>query len=847
MASRNTTARSQLPYIPNSEVEAAAAALARQQPTAAAKTESVPAVYGYFTLVKKGTHMQEPKNGGEAQELPCEWWQCKKAGHRCKVKGSPPIKVVKKGTGGLLRHVRACEGEEAWLQVRSKSKGSKVFTSADGRLLTKLSFEELLPHHAQFVIYCFKAWDKFSKTRSPDFRAYIEGWEVRAALPARETCIKLLFIIKHLIKRSLHSLLSLVKKMIGSPCCGLLDDIWSKRNCKQSFACARIPLCIDGELLDKFLTSLRPSARPQYTGTVVSCSPLLTFSTLPSSRHSGHVIARWKTSAFTDTGVLTIKDVSLATEDGASNNKKSNRILRLPSVVCYPHDLQRCVLFGSGLTGKPCQNAPLRDFQARSSKMVGCFSRSGVATSALMDAQREDHSWDKVLGLASPNVTRWLGLHRQSQRNRELQPNICKALCGVEIGVEDEMDPEVDIEGLSDSGSSRSGNSEEEEDKGDIDDDAVEAAVRANKEFPLMHRLLTNDDFSLNCQYESVLASPAEVSALLQSHDGTRLEEAHTFMATLAQTMETPRLQVVSGRGQSESWDEIPATRLNQMFKDFRRIFVEQATQRFQLNGTPNEHVLLCLKMSPFIDSSPDGEFGKRATQELMAAVYKTKLRSRQLHLLSQTPSTSAAATTNAGSPAPPANPAPQAAHGATTAGKKRQKIGALATTMYAASNKAAEQDASDQILKAEIEAYEKICSIIDHLKYLNPDAGRYDLNQFWAEHKKKLPIHYLVYLGDCASKRAASASVETVYSGATKLADGSEKLADDVLAAYIYCHYNFKFEFLRPTIDEIVAEYKKAHGNQPPEDSGDEEAPDAELIDADASDADADEDADGS
>ena len=117
---------------------------------------------------------------------------------------------------------------------------------------------------------------------------------------------------------------------------------------------------------------------------------------------------------------MTIKDVSLPTEDGASNNKKSNRILGLPSLVCYPHDLQRCVLFAAGLTGKPCQNAPLRDFQGRSSKMVGSFSKSGVATAALMDAQREDYSWDKVLGLASPNATRWLGLHRQCQRNREL-------------------------------------------------------------------------------------------------------------------------------------------------------------------------------------------------------------------------------------------------------------------------------------------------------------------------------------------------------------------------------------------------------------------------------------------
>eukprot|EP00966_Prymnesium_polylepis_P047878 1108793-Prymnesium_polylepis.1 len=162
--------------------------------------------------------------------------------------------------------------------------------------------------------------------------------------------------------------------------------------------------------------------------------------------------------------------------------------------------------------------------------MVGSFSRSGVATAALMDAQREDDNWDHVLSLASPNVTRWLGLVKQATRNRELQPSIAVALCGDATGKEEESDSEAGS--LSGSGSSRSGG---EEDKGEVssDDDLIESKVRANKGFPLNHRLLTNDEFNLNNQWESVLAGPAEVSGQLQSHDGTRLEEAHLLMMTL--------------------------------------------------------------------------------------------------------------------------------------------------------------------------------------------------------------------------------------------------------------------------------------------------------------------------
>ena len=810
----------------------AAQALAANKPTEkGAKAKSRPPVYEYFELVKSGTHSIESRDGS-IKEVPCEWYRCKKAKDcKCKVTGSPPIKVVKKATSGLLKHVRLCEGEETWLSVRSESKGSAVFKGADGGLHVKLSFAELLPHHVRFVIYCFRAFDKFSKTRNKDFLTYIEGWEVRARLPARQTCMKILFLIKHLIKNKLYDLLALMKEEVGPPFIGYLDDIWSKTNCKQSFACARIPMAIDGELLDKFLKLSH--ARRQHTGTIVSCSPVLAFSTLPSSRHSGHVIARWKRGTLSDTKVLESKDVSLATEDGASNNKKSNKLLRWPSRVCFPHDLQRCVLFGSGLAGAQSRNPPLKALIGRSGKMVGSFSKSGVATAALMDAQRDDDTWDRMVTVASPNTTRWLGLHKQSMRNRELQPNINTALCGDEKGKEDEDEDEDLADEVSDSGSDGSGDEElwappPRVEEGSDDDDLVESNVRANKAFPLAHRLLTQTEFIHNAQFESCLVSPAEVSAMLQSHDGCRLEEAQLFMLTLVQQMEAPRMHVVSGRGMTESWDEVPVSRLHPMFKDFRSIFAEEANTRFSLKGVPDEHILLCLKMSPFVDTSPEGPFGKRAAQELMQAVYMTKLRARQQYLLSKlskVAATSGATTTPSGAAPSDAAPSSRAATSgaassgvatAATAGpKKRQKIGALAMTMHASSK--APMPSSETPLLDEVAEYEKLVSTVDHNKYETEDGDRFDLNRFWSDHKKALPIHYHVYIGDCGSKRAASASVETVYSGATKLSNEADSLGDDVLAAYVFNHHNWQFEFLRPTVAEIVAEYQKVHGHTAP------------------------------
>ena len=283
-------------------------------------------------------------------------------------------------------------------------------------------------------------------------------------------------------------------------------------------------------------------------------------------------------------------------------------------------------------------------------------------------------------------------------------------------------------------------------------------------------------------------------------------------MSTLLQQAVAPRLQVVSGRGDSESWDEVPALRLSSMFRDFRSIFSEELKTRFKLDGTPDEHVLLSLKMSPFIDTSTDGAFGKRATQELMNAIYKTKLRARHLHMLSRT---AAPAGPSAASPATPtvmpAVPTP-----ATLGPKKRQKVGSLASVLHSSTKARADNTPSDVILEEEIRMYEKICCSVDTNKYSMEDS-RYDLNAFWSDHKIVLPIHYLVYLGDCGSKRASSASVETVYSGATKLADEATHMSDDVLAAYIFLHYNWAFDFLRPAMADIIQEYEATHGGDPP------------------------------
>ena len=91
--------------------------------------------------------------------------------------------------------------------------------------------------------------------------------------------------------------------------------------------------------------------------------------------------------------------------------------------------------------------------------------------------------------------------------------------------------------------------------------------------------------------------------------------------------------------------------------------------------------------------------------------------------------------------------------------------------------------------------------------------GGHFDKSKYWLAMRSTLPIHYSVYLADCASKKAASANVETVFSGAGKLAEDATTMHDDLLGAYVCNHVNWECEWLRPTVHDVACSYLSLHG----------------------------------
>ena len=83
--------------------------------------------------------------------------------------------------------------------------------------------------------------------------------------------------------------------------------------------------------------------------------------------------------------------------------------------------------------------------------------------------------------------------------------------------------------------------------------------------------------------------------------------------------------------------------------------------------------------------------------------------------------------------------------------------------------------------------------------------SGIFDLSVFWSGQKSVIPVHYSLWMAEVGCAKVASANVETVFSGAGCISMKSHCLGPQILSNYVFLHYNYKYDWLRPTIEEIV------------------------------------------
>lgn len=132
-----------------------------------------------------------------------------------------------------------------------------------------------------------------------------------------------------------------------------------------------------------------------------------------------------------------------------------------------------------------------------------------------------------------------------------------------------------------------------------------EGNYAAGKQYPLAHSRCISMASFRNCEIlESLLDRSREVTLLSQFEghgfgEGLDLGIAYILIGGMRDELKADRVEIISGRGESETWKEVNANGLPKMFKLFRSIMVSQLTQRFKLDTTPDKHTLLAMKMHP--------------------------------------------------------------------------------------------------------------------------------------------------------------------------------------------------------------------------------------------------------
>jgi hypothetical protein len=91
--------------------------------------------------------------------------------------------------------------------------------------------------------------------------------------------------------------------------------------------------------------------------------------------------------------------------------------------------------------------------------------------------------------------------------------------------------------------------------------------------------------------------------------------------------------------------------------------------------------------------------------------------------------------------------------------------------------------------------------------------SGIFDLSVFWSGQKTVIPVHYSLWMAEGGCAKVASANVETVFSGASRISMKSHCLGPQILSDYAFLQYKYKYDWLHPKLEEIVAAYMKLYG----------------------------------
>ena len=176
-----------------------------------------------------------------------------------------------------------------------------------------------------------------------------------------------------------------------------------------------------------------------------------------------------------------------------------------------------------------------------------------------------------------------------------------------------------------------------------------------------------------------------------------------------------------------------------------------------------------------------------------------------------------AAASSSAAPTASPSTPAAAALAAPPPSKRRKGILGAVVARHTVADTADGPDDSAiDRAVRVEKERFQLVREQVLSLGAHHPDyegSSLFNLRKFWAAQKAMLPLHYAVYVAEVAPKKTAAANVETVFSGAGKFVSEAKSTGPTLLQRITRLHYNWKYIFLRSTIDQVVKRYVSKFG----------------------------------
>ncbi|KAK3282686.1 hypothetical protein CYMTET_9581 [Cymbomonas tetramitiformis] len=251
--------------------------------------------------------------------------------------------------------------------------------------------------------------------KKPSFREYVRGFEPRATFPHHSTLRRILVVIDELQQEEQVSRLGALqgfhnKKFI---CLGIQLDMWTDTNTNTCYTGVNATTVVEP-----------PDDSTQAIPQLLLRSEALDFEIFPYTEHTAVNIKSWFLSLL-QSRHIEHACISGITPDGAADGQCAlNQISTLGEKIdtCNQHQMQRSILFASGLAGTSSKNPAAKGLLRKHGRVVKLFNQSRAVSDAVLKRQEEAKvPGHKLLSLVSTVTTRWGNQFSQVSVNNTLR------------------------------------------------------------------------------------------------------------------------------------------------------------------------------------------------------------------------------------------------------------------------------------------------------------------------------------------------------------------------------------------------------------------------------------------